>query len=39
MAARYAGEPLLRVDGSDHTLSDFAAHLPRLLEHLSLAPA
>ena len=39
MAARYAGEPLLRVDGSDHALSDFAAHLPRLLEHLSLAPA
>ncbi len=39
MAARYAGEPMLRVDGSDHTLSDFAAHLPRLLEHLSLAPA
>jgi uncharacterized protein len=39
MAARYAGEPLLRVDGSDHALSDFAAHLPRLLEHLSLTPA
>jgi uncharacterized protein len=39
MAAHYAGEPLLRVDGSDHALSDFAAHLPRLLEHLSLTPA
>ena len=39
MAARYTGEPLLRVDGSDHALSDFAAHLPRLLEHLSLTPA
>jgi predicted esterase YcpF (UPF0227 family) len=39
MAARYAGDPLLRVDGSDHALSDFAAHLPRLLEHLSLTPA
>jgi len=39
MAARYAGEPLLRVDGSDHALSDFAVHLPRLLEHLSLTPA
>jgi predicted esterase YcpF (UPF0227 family) len=39
MAARYAGEPLLRVDGSDHALSDFAAHLPRLLQHLSLTPA
>ena len=39
MAARYAGEPLLRVDGSDHALSDFAVHLPRLLAHLSLTPA
>jgi len=39
MAARYAGEPLLRVEGSDHALSDFAVHLPRLLEHLSLTPA
>jgi predicted esterase YcpF (UPF0227 family) len=39
MAARYAGEPLRRVDGSDHALSDFAVHLPRLLAHLSLTPA
>jgi predicted esterase YcpF (UPF0227 family) len=38
MAARYAGEPLCRVDGSDHALSDFRHHLPRLLRHLCLTP-
>ena len=38
MAARYAGEPLLVVPGSDHALSDFDHHLPRLLRHLSLTP-
>jgi len=36
MAARYAGEPLRRVQGSDHALSDFDEHLPSLLNHLSL---
>jgi hypothetical protein len=39
MATRYAGEPLLVVPGSDHALSDFDHHLPRLLRHLSLTPA
>jgi len=36
MAARYAGEPLRVVPGSDHALSDFDDHLPLLLRHLSL---
>lgn len=36
MAARYAGEPLLVVPGSDHGLTDFDDHLPRLLQHLGL---
>jgi hypothetical protein len=36
MAARYAGEPLHVVAGSDHALSDFDDHLPLLLRHLSL---
>ena len=38
MAARYTGAPLLCVQGSDHALSDFPHHLPRLLQHLSLTP-
>ncbi len=37
MAARYAGEPIVIVPGSDHALSDFAHHLPRLLRHLDLS--
>ncbi len=36
MAARYPGEPLAVLPGSDHALSDFDDHLPRLLRHLSL---
>jgi uncharacterized protein len=36
MTARYAGEPLHLVQGSDHGLSDFDTHLPRLLQHLHL---
>jgi uncharacterized protein len=40
MVARYpsrdATEPLLLVQGSDHALSDFDTHLPRLLQHLNL---
>ncbi len=36
MAARYAGEPRLVVDGSDHALADFPDHLPRLVRHLHL---
>jgi hypothetical protein len=38
MAARYVGEPIVIVPGSDHALSDFGDHLPRLLRHLSLSP-
>lgn len=37
MAARYAGEPSCIVPGSDHALSDFEHHLPRLLRHLLLS--
>jgi hypothetical protein len=36
MAARFAGEPLRVVQGSDHALSDFDEHLPTLLKHLQL---
>lgn len=36
MQARYAGEPLRVVQGSDHALSDFDTHLPALLQHLAL---
>jgi len=36
MVARYAGEPLRVVQGSDHALSDFDEHLPALLSHLDL---
>jgi predicted esterase YcpF (UPF0227 family) len=36
MHARYAGEPLRVVTGSDHALSDFDAHLPFLIHHLNL---
>lgn len=38
MAARYPGEPAVIVTGSDHALSDFDRHLPRLLRHLALTP-
>jgi uncharacterized protein len=38
MSARYAGEPSCIVKGSDHALSDFDPHLPRLLAHLHLHP-
>jgi len=38
MSARYAGCALRVVDGSDHALSDFDAHLPALLAFLGLAP-
>lgn len=36
MAARCAGAELRLVDGSDHALSDFDQHLPRLLQFLGL---
>lgn len=38
MHARYATSPMVLIDGSDHALSDFDAHLPRLLNFLSLQP-
>lgn len=38
MSARYAGEPSCTVNGSDHALSDFDQHLPKLLAHLQLQP-
>ncbi len=38
MRARYAGASLLLVEGSDHALSDFDAHLPALLGFLGLVP-
>jgi uncharacterized protein len=37
MAARYPGQPLLLLPGSDHALSDFDAHLPSILSFLGLA--
>ena len=36
MAARYAGAPMRLLEGSDHALSDFDAHLPQLLRFLAL---
>ncbi len=38
MHAHYAASPMVLIDGSDHALSDFDAHLPRLLSFLSLQP-
>ncbi len=38
MRARYAGASLRLVEGSDHALSDFDAHLPALLGFLGLVP-
>lgn len=36
MAARYAGEPMRLIEGSDHALSDFDDHLPHILRFLKL---
>ena len=36
MAARYAGAPMRLLEGGDHALSDFDAHLPQLLHFLAL---
>lgn len=36
MAARYAGARIKLLEGSDHALSDFEAHLPFVLETLNL---
>ncbi len=37
MAARYAGAHLHLLEGGDHALSDFDAHLPLILDFLDLA--
>lgn len=37
MTARYAGAQLHLLEGGDHALSDFDAHLPRILDFLRLA--
>ena len=36
MSARYPGQPLRLIEGSDHALSDFEQHLPALLDFLNL---
>jgi predicted esterase YcpF (UPF0227 family) len=36
MAARYAGAEVLLLEGGDHALSDFDAHMPALLRFLRL---
>jgi predicted esterase YcpF (UPF0227 family) len=38
MTARYAGATLALLEGGDHALSDFDAHLPLILDFLDLAP-
>lgn len=38
MSARYAGCAMRLIEGSDHGLSDFDAHLPTLLDFLHLQP-
>ena len=38
MQARYAACQALIIPGSDHALSNFSDHLPRVMEHLQLAP-
>lgn len=37
MSARYAGAHLVLLEGGDHALSDFAAHLDQVLEFAELA--
>ena len=39
MAARHAGAQMRLLDGGDHALSDFEAHLPYILQFLHLLPA
>jgi predicted esterase YcpF (UPF0227 family) len=36
MSARYAHAPMLLLEGSDHALSDFDAHIPYILRFLQL---
>ncbi len=37
MAGRYAGAHLRILEGGDHALSDFDAHVPEILDFLALA--
>ena len=37
MAVRYAGAHLRLLEGGDHALSDFDAHVPAILDFLNLA--
>jgi predicted esterase YcpF (UPF0227 family) len=39
MSARYAGCAMRLIEGSDHALSDFDAHLPAVLRFLGLEPS
>jgi len=39
MTARYAGAHIELLEGGDHALSDFDAHLPGVMRFLELAPA
>jgi predicted esterase YcpF (UPF0227 family) len=39
MTARYAGARIELLEGGDHALSDFDAHLPGVMRFLELAPA
>lgn len=39
MTAAHQGDDMLLLEGSDHGLSDFAAHLPHAMRYLGLAPA
>jgi predicted esterase YcpF (UPF0227 family) len=39
MTARYPGSQQVVLEGGDHAISDFAQHLPQLLEFLDLQPA
>jgi predicted esterase YcpF (UPF0227 family) len=37
MSDRYAGTQIKLIEGSDHALSDFDAHLPDIFEFLNLS--
>ena len=37
MTARYSGAHIRLLEGGDHALSDFDAHLPEILDFLKLA--
>ena len=39
MTARYAGARIKLLEGSDHALTDFDAHIDEVFEFLDLSPA